>query len=92
MKQSRIPRSVGGSRPQVQATSQIMASDPALPQLAARIYAPPAVKLDCDTDPRYPDKDTQVENIYFPSALPQDRKTRSGISQVFNWLFTGKME
>jgi hypothetical protein len=90
--QKRIPRSVGGSRPHVQRVSDAMSQNETVPQTVSRIYAAPAQTLDTGTDPRYPAKDTQIENIYLPSALPQDRKARSGILQIANWLFTGRME
>lgn len=91
--QSRIPKSIGGSRPAVEKTAYDLASNESVPFIASRIYAPPAQQMgDSDFDPRYPAKDSQVENLYFPSALPQEQKKRSGVVQVLNWLFTGKME
>lgn len=85
------PVSIGGSRPIVQATAEKIAESQAKPMLASRIYAPPAMKLYDDSDPRFDGKANNVENIYHPASEVVEQP-RAGIMQIFNWLFKGEMK
>lgn len=80
-----IPKGVGGAKPIVQQTSESVAGT--LPMLAARIYAPGAMKHYDDSDPRFEGKSDAVENIYQPA--PVEEKPRSGVMQILSWLTTG---
>lgn len=83
-------KSVGGSRPMVQAASEKLAGSGA-PTLVSRMYAAPALQHFDDSDPRYGGKSDVVENVYLPEPIIPE-PPRPGIQQIFNWLFKGTLK